>query len=101
VRDFAEVKAAGRIDEAVARAALDLLEVDPQGFDALGPQAALDHHREIRWRPGGYRKPVRRRGRERGTLEDVIEPFPHPAGFSDAHFARSQWPRAPPISTSA
>jgi Holliday junction DNA helicase RuvB len=34
VRDFAEVKAAGRIDEAVARAALDLVEVDPQGFDA-------------------------------------------------------------------
>src|SRR5690348_7434297 len=35
VRDYAEVKANGRIDEAVARAALDLLEVDPQGFDAL------------------------------------------------------------------
>src|SRR6187549_1937631 len=32
VRDYAEVKADGRIEESVARAALDLLEVDPQGF---------------------------------------------------------------------
>jgi holliday junction DNA helicase RuvB len=35
VRDYAEVKSDGRIVEATARAALDLLEVDPQGFDAL------------------------------------------------------------------
>src|SRR5262249_42212082 len=35
VRDYAQVRADGRIDEAVADAALDLLEVDRQGFDTL------------------------------------------------------------------
>ncbi len=55
VRDFAEVKAQGHVTEAVAQAALDLLEVDPQGFDRDGPAPDADHHREVRRRPGRRR----------------------------------------------
>ena len=40
-RDFAQVRAAGVIDTAVADAALDLLDVDPTGMDALDRRLLL------------------------------------------------------------
>ena len=62
VRDFAEVKATGSIDEAVARAALDLLAVDPQGFDALDRKLLSTIIEKFDGGPGGHREPVRRGG---------------------------------------
>jgi holliday junction DNA helicase RuvB len=81
VRDFAEVKADGRIDEAIARAALDLLEVDPQGFDALDRKLLSTIIEKFDGGPVGIESLAAAIGEERGTLEDVIEPFLIQQGF--------------------
>jgi holliday junction DNA helicase RuvB len=81
VRDFAEVKADGRIDEPVARAALDLLEVDPQGFDALDRKLLSTIIEKFDGGPVGIESLAAAIGEERGTLEDVIEPFLIQQGF--------------------
>jgi holliday junction DNA helicase RuvB len=81
VRDFAEVKADGRIDEVVARAALDLLEVDPQGFDALDRKLLSTIIEKFDGGPVGIESLAAAIGEERGTLEDVIEPFLIQQGF--------------------
>ena len=81
VRDFAEVKADGRIDEVVARAALDLLEVDPQGFDALDRKLLTTIIEKFDGGPVGIESLAAAVGEERGTLEDVIEPFLIQQGF--------------------
>jgi len=81
VRDYAEVKANGHIDEAVARAALDLLEVDPQGFDALDRKLLSTIIEKFDGGPVGIESLAAAIGEERGTLEDVIEPFLIQQGF--------------------
>src|SRR3954466_12552976 len=81
VRDFAEVKGTGRIDEAVARAALDLLEVDPQGFDALDRKLLSTIITKFDGGPVGIESLAAASGEERGPLEDVIEPFLIQQGF--------------------
>jgi holliday junction DNA helicase RuvB len=81
VRDFAEVKAQGSIDEPVARAALDLLEVDPQGFDALDRKLLSTIIEKFDGGPVGIESLAAAIGEERGTLEDVIEPFLIQQGF--------------------
>ena len=81
VRDYAEVKANGHIDEAVARAALDLLEVDPQGFDSLDRKLLTTIIEKFDGGPVGIESLAAAVGEERGTLEDVIEPFLIQQGF--------------------
>jgi Holliday junction DNA helicase RuvB len=81
VRDYAEVKGSGRIDEAAARAALDLLEVDPQGFDALDRKLLTTILEKFDGGPVGIESLAAAVGEERGTLEDVIEPFLIQQGF--------------------
>jgi Holliday junction DNA helicase RuvB len=81
VRDFAEVKADGRIDEPIARAALDLLEVDPLGFDALDRKLLSTIIEKFDGGPVGIESLAAAIGEERGTLEDVIEPFLIQQGF--------------------
>ncbi len=81
VRDYAEVKGDGRIDEATARAALDLLEVDPQGFDALDRKLLSTIIEKFDGGPVGIESLAAAIGEERGTLEDVIEPFLIQQGF--------------------
>ena len=81
VRDYAEVKADGRIEESVARAALDLLEVDPQGFDALDRKLLSTIIEKFEGGPVGIESLAAAIGEERGTLEDVIEPFLIQQGF--------------------
>jgi Holliday junction DNA helicase RuvB len=81
VRDYAEVKGDGRIDEATARAALDLLEVDPQGFDALDRKLLTTIIDKFDGGPVGIESLSAAVGEERGTLEDVIEPFLIQQGF--------------------
>ena len=75
VRDYAQVKAAGRIDEAAAHAALDLLQVDPQGLDTLDRKFLLTVLEKFDGGPVGIESLAAAIGEERGTLEDVIEPF--------------------------
>jgi len=81
VRDYAQVKADGRIDEKVATAALDLLEVDPQGFDTLDRKLLLTIIERFDGGPVGIDSVAAAIGEERGTLEDVIEPFLIQQGF--------------------
>ncbi|MBP9593414.1 MAG: Holliday junction branch migration DNA helicase RuvB, partial [Steroidobacteraceae bacterium] len=75
VRDYAEVKAQGRVDEAVAQAALDLLDVDPQGFDPMDRRLMLAIIEKFEGGPVGVDSLAAALGEERGTIEDVIEPF--------------------------
>jgi Holliday junction DNA helicase RuvB len=75
VRDFAEVKAQGRITDAVAQAALDLLDVDPQGFDPMDRRLMLTIIEKFDGGPVGVESLSAALGEERGTIEDVIEPY--------------------------
>ena len=75
VRDFAEVKAEGHITDAVAQGALDLLDVDPQGFDPMDRRLMLTIIEKFDGGPVGVDSLAAALGEERGTIEDVIEPF--------------------------
>jgi len=81
VRDFAQVRGAGQIDEQVAAAALDLLEVDPLGFDSLDRKLLLMIMEKFDGGPVGIESLAAAIGEERGTLEDVIEPYLIQQGF--------------------
>jgi len=81
VRDFAEVRADGHITAAVAEAALDLLEVDREGFDVLDRRMLLTIIEKFAGGPVGIDSLAAAIGEERGTLEDVIEPFLIQQGF--------------------
>jgi holliday junction DNA helicase RuvB len=81
VRDYAQVKGSGSIDEAAAHAALDLLQVDPQGLDALDRKLLLTIMEKFDGGPVGIESLSAAIGEERGTLEDVIEPFLIQQGF--------------------
>ncbi len=81
VRDFAEIKADGVITDAVADAALKMLEVDDQGFDSQDRKllrAVLD---KFDGGPVGVENLAAAVGEERGTIEDVIEPYLIQQGF--------------------
>ncbi len=75
VRDFAQVRGNGFIDAAIADAALDLLEVDPQGMDALDRRLLSTIVEKFDGGPVGIESLAAAIGEERGTLEDVVEPF--------------------------
>jgi Holliday junction DNA helicase RuvB len=81
VRDYAQVRADGRIDEAIADAALDLLEVDRQGFDTLDRKLLTAIIERFDGGPVGIDSLAATLGEERGTLEDVTEPFLIQQGF--------------------
>ncbi|NIK52682.1 Holliday junction branch migration DNA helicase RuvB [Xanthomonas arboricola] len=81
VRDFAQVKAAGHIDLPVAQAAMQMLKVDPEGFDELDRRmlrTIVDH---FDGGPVGVESLAASLSEERGTLEDVIEPYLIQQGF--------------------
>ena len=75
VRDFAEVRAQGRVTDAVAQSALDLLQVDVQGFDDMDRKLMLAIIERFDGGPVGVESLAAALGEERGTIEDVIEPY--------------------------
>ncbi|MEJ0100619.1 MAG: Holliday junction branch migration DNA helicase RuvB [Pseudomonadota bacterium] len=75
VRDYAEVKGDGHIDAGIADAALDLLDVDPRGLDALDRRLLSTITEKFDGGPVGIESLAASIGEERGTLEDVVEPF--------------------------
>jgi Holliday junction DNA helicase RuvB len=81
VRDYAEVKAQGRVTDLVAQGALDLLDVDPQGFDPMDRRLMLTIIEKFEGGPVGVDSLAAALGEERGTIEDVIEPFLIQQGF--------------------
>jgi len=81
VRDYAQVKADGRVDQRVANAAMDLLEVDPHGFDIMDRRLLLAIIERFDGGPVGVDSLAAAVGEERGTLEDVVEPYLIQEGF--------------------
>lgn len=81
VRDYAEVRAGGRITDEVAQAALDMLDVDPLGFDLMDRKLLLTIIEKFDGGPVGVESLSAALGEERGTIEDVIEPFLIQQGF--------------------
>ncbi len=81
VRDYAEVEADGRVNEDVARAAMDLLQVDPHGFDKMDLKLLMTVIEKFQGGPVGIDNLAAAIGEERGTLEDVVEPFLIQEGF--------------------
>ncbi len=81
VRDYAEVKADGAITADIARMALDLLDVDEQGFDMMDRKLLLAIMEKFGGGPVGVDNLAAAIGEERGTIEDVLEPFLIQQGF--------------------
>lgn len=81
VRDYAEVEADGQIDVDVARAAMDMLEVDRHGFDVMDRKLLLAIIDKFGGGPVGIEAVAAAIGEERGTIEDVLEPFLIQQGF--------------------
>jgi Holliday junction DNA helicase RuvB len=75
------VKANGRVDRDVAKAAMDLLEVDPHGLDSMDRKLLLTIIEKFDGGPVGVESLAAAVGEERGTLEDVIEPYLIQEGF--------------------
>ncbi|MFA6408983.1 MAG: Holliday junction branch migration DNA helicase RuvB [Gammaproteobacteria bacterium] len=81
VRDFAEVKADGVVDQEIADAALNLLSVDHHGFDLLDRRLLEAILNRFSGGPVGVDSIAAAIGEERGTIEDVIEPYLIQQGF--------------------
>jgi Holliday junction DNA helicase RuvB len=80
-RDYAEVKADGVISAVNARAALDMLKVDQSGLDHMDRRLILSLIEKFDGGPVGVESLAAAIGEERGTIEDVIEPYLIQQGF--------------------
>ncbi|MEM1179337.1 MAG: Holliday junction branch migration DNA helicase RuvB [Acidobacteriota bacterium] len=81
VRDFAQVEGDGHIDQATARRALALLEVDEHGFDDVDRKILGTLIEHYSGGPAGIQALAAAVGEDRGTLEDLYEPFLIQEGF--------------------
>ncbi|MDG9930794.1 MULTISPECIES: Holliday junction branch migration DNA helicase RuvB [Pseudomonas] len=75
VRDFAEVRAGGQISRAIADQALNMLDVDERGFDHQDRRLLLAMIDKFDGGPVGVDNLAAAIGEERGTIEDVLEPY--------------------------
>lgn len=75
VRDFAEIKGDGIISQNIAREALELLDIDPHGFDSMDRKLLLSVIDKFDGGPVGLDSLAAAIGEERGTIEDVLEPY--------------------------
>jgi Holliday junction DNA helicase RuvB len=80
-RDYAEVKGEGVLTGAMVNGALDMLEVDDQGFDMLDRKLLKTVVEKFAGGPVGVDSLAAAIGEERGTIEDVVEPFLIQQGF--------------------
>lgn len=81
VRDFAQVKGNGVLTAEMADSALDMLEVDTIGLDLLDRNYLLAIMEKFDGGPVGIDSIAAAIGEERGTLEDIVEPFLIQRGF--------------------
>lgn len=81
VRDFAQVKGDGSIDESTANLALDMLNVDSAGFDYLDRKLLVAIIDKFMGGPVGIDNLAAAIGEERETIEDVLEPYLIQQGF--------------------
>lgn len=75
VRDFAEVRASGQISRGIADQALNMLDVDERGFDHQDRRLLLAMIDKFDGGPVGIDNLAAAIGEERGTIEDVLEPY--------------------------
>jgi len=83
VRDFAEVRAQGKIDRPTAMAALEMLEVDAHGFDELDRRLLRTIIEKYDGGPVGLNTLAAALAEEQDALEEVYEPFLIQIGFLD------------------
>ncbi len=108
-RDYAEVKADGQLTEDVAARALDMLNVDINGFDMMDRKLLLAVIQKFDGGPVGVDSIAAAIGEERGTIEDVLEPYLIQQGFlmrtpRGRMATRTAWTHfgiAPPVGDSA
>ncbi|MDG2288712.1 MAG: Holliday junction branch migration DNA helicase RuvB [Woeseiaceae bacterium] len=81
VRDFAEVKGDGVVTGKIAAEAMDVLQVDPHGFDAMDRRLLKAIIEKFDGGPVGIDSLAAAIGEERGTIEDVLEPYLIQQGF--------------------
>ncbi|MBS0908302.1 Holliday junction branch migration DNA helicase RuvB [Tatumella sp. JGM118] len=81
VRDYAEVKASGEMSGVITGSALDMLDVDSEGFDFMDRKLLLAIIDKFTGGPVGLDNLAAAIGEERETIEDVIEPYLIQQGF--------------------
>jgi Holliday junction DNA helicase RuvB len=81
VRDYADIKSAGFVNKTTAAAALDMLEVDKEGFDIMDRKLLYAIIDKFMGGPVGLDNVAAAIGEERETIEDVLEPFLIQQGF--------------------
>lgn len=81
VRDYAEVKGSGVINLDIAQQALEMLDVDQHGFDLMDRKLLLSVIEQFHGGPVGIDSIAAAIGEEKGTIEDVLEPFLIQQGF--------------------
>lgn len=81
VRDYAQVKGSGAIDQTLARDGLTMLDVDPLGFDVMDRKLLEAVIYRFDGGPVGLDNIAASIGEERDTIEDVIEPYLIQQGF--------------------
>lgn len=81
VRDYAQVKANGIVDQAVAAAALAMVDVDSEGFDYMDRKYLLAIIDKFAGGPVGLDNLAAAIGEAKETIEDVLEPFLIQQGF--------------------
>ncbi len=81
VRDYAQVRASGRVTSEVADQALRMLKVDNSGFDVMDRKLLSAVIKKFDGGPVGVDSLAAAIGEERGTIEDVLEPFLIQQGF--------------------
>ena len=95
VRDYAEVKHDGSVTQEIASLALDLLDVDAEGFDYMDRKLLFAIIDKFDGGPVGLDNLAAAIGEERETIEDVLEPFLIQQGFIQrTHRGRIASPRA-------
>jgi Holliday junction DNA helicase RuvB len=83
VRDYAQVRADGRITRDVTRAAMALLEVDDHGFDEVDRNLLRTIIEKFSGGPVGVNSLAAAINEEKDAIEDIYEPFLIQAGFLD------------------
>ena len=83
VRDYAQVRADGRITQEVARAALDMLEVDQFGLDDIDQRVMRTILEKYGGGPVGLNTIAASIGEDANTIEEVYEPYLMQLGFLD------------------
>ncbi len=81
VRDFAEVKGKGVVSSEIANQALAMLKIDNNGFDSLDRKLLLLMIENFDGGPVGLDTLAAAISEERGTIEDVLEPYLLQQGF--------------------